>query len=153
MWPSLEYDQQARGYNVKKTDFASPSTISMGGTQIWVGLLAQLPSPCWNFVWLKLNSPYGYEFKFATALALQCSVAVNNAIKYCFLGVIYSLWLLKSFLLLFHKDPWASGRGGMIQMTALRQYFPISLFSAPWPVVDLYINWNELQTKVSFLRV
>lgn len=143
MWPSLEYDQHARGYNLKKTDFASPSTISMGGTQIWVGLLAQLPSPCWNFVWLKLNSLYGWEFIFATALVLQCSAAVNNARKYCFLGVIYSLWLWKSFLLLFHKDPWASGRGGMIQMTALR----LSIFQS---LCSLHLDrlWISILTEM-----
>lgn len=133
---------------LKKTDFASPNTINMGRTQMWVGLLAHFPSACWNFVWLKLNSLYCWEFIFAPALVLHYSAVVNNARKYCFLGVIYPLWLLKSFLLLFHKDPWASGRGGVIQTTAFRlRIFQFFLFSAPWPAVDLYINWNGLQTK------
>lgn len=88
---------------LKKTHFASPSTINMGRTQIWVGLLAHFPSACWNFVWLKLHSLYCWEFLFAFVLVLHYSTVVNHARKYCFLEVIYPLWLLKSFLPLFHR--------------------------------------------------
>lgn len=127
---------------LKKTHFASPSTINMGGTQIWVGLLAHFPSACWNFVWLKLHSLYCWEFIFAFVLVLHYSTVVNHARKYCFLEVIYPLWLLKSFLPLFHRK-----RGHDPDDCFKAEDFPIFLFSAPWPAVDLYINWNGLQTK------
>lgn len=103
---------------LKKTDFAYQHY--QYGQNSDVGGTSRSPSACWNFVWLKLNSLYCWEFIFAPALVLHYSAVVNNARKYCFLGVIYPLWLLKSFLLLFHKDPWASGRGGVIQTTAFR---------------------------------
>lgn len=66
----------------------------------------------WRVSWLEVGLCIHFPLSVLETLSACChSLRIHQLSRVCFLGVIHHFWLLQSFWLLFHIDPWAWGEG------------------------------------------
>lgn len=114
MWPSQKNEQSTRDFASMKIDSPTPRSYQLPiAPQPEVRVHADFPTPCWNFIWIKLwflrilsQLLWIYMEKCPARPEMGSCLSSFLLLLVCFV-VIHFPWAFKSFLPLFGNDSWA----------------------------------------------